>query len=167
MNFLLKEEGFLDGEPGSYTVTEKGEKYADEQYHSRGTGGYSQYNKAWETRTWDEEIASELDITNERKREVRQAISAAKQRKSESGDEEAAIDCDSFGDDDADKVDGDGNTRAVAVGVLLFAASAYGVYKAVPYIGKFVNDKVVPGLKNMKDRVLVMRKEKEEAGDEA
>jgi len=31
----MKEEGFLDGEPGNYTVTEKGEKYAEEQNHSR------------------------------------------------------------------------------------------------------------------------------------
>ena len=71
MNFVLKEEGFLDGETGSYTVTEKGEKYAEEQDHSRGTGGYSWYNKAWTTRTWDDEITDELDITEDRKKEPR------------------------------------------------------------------------------------------------
>ena len=30
MNFVLKEEGYLDGEPGSYSVTEKGSSYAVE-----------------------------------------------------------------------------------------------------------------------------------------
>ena len=39
MNFLLKEEGFLDGGPGTWTITEKGKQYADEQHHRRGTGG--------------------------------------------------------------------------------------------------------------------------------
>jgi len=47
MNFVLKEEGFLDGEPGNYTVSEKGKKYSEEQDHHRGTGGYAYYNRNW------------------------------------------------------------------------------------------------------------------------
>ena len=41
MNHALKEAGFLSGEPGAYSVTEKGAKYAIEQFFQRGTGGYA------------------------------------------------------------------------------------------------------------------------------
>ncbi|MGW1465159.1 hypothetical protein ACWCPT_12515 [Streptomyces sp. NPDC002308] len=60
MNELLKEHGYLDGSPGAYGLTEKGQQYAKEQHHSRGTGGYAQYNRNWETRTWSEEAAAAL-----------------------------------------------------------------------------------------------------------
>ncbi|MFD8538986.1 VOC family protein [Streptomyces rubrogriseus] len=60
MNALLKEYGYLDGSPGAYGLTEKGQQYAKEQYHSRGTGGYAQYNPSWETRTWSEETVAAL-----------------------------------------------------------------------------------------------------------
>ena len=38
MNFVLKEKGYLDGEPGSYSVTEKGSSYAVEERPSSGNG---------------------------------------------------------------------------------------------------------------------------------
>ncbi|MGW6455482.1 hypothetical protein ACWF94_06045 [Streptomyces sp. NPDC055078] len=60
MNALLKEYGYLDGNPGAYGLTEKGQQYAKEQYHSRGTGGYAQYNRNWETRTWREETVAAI-----------------------------------------------------------------------------------------------------------
>jgi hypothetical protein len=60
MNFVLKEEGYLDGEPGNYFITEKGEKYAEEQDYHRGTGGYAHYNRYWTTRTWDDGITDGL-----------------------------------------------------------------------------------------------------------
>ena len=43
MNFLLKDEGYLEGAPGNYSVTEKGNAYAKEEDHHRGTGGYARY----------------------------------------------------------------------------------------------------------------------------
>lgn len=60
MNALLKQYGYLDGTPGAYRLTEKGQQYAQEQYHSRGTGGYAHYNRSWETRTWNDETAAAL-----------------------------------------------------------------------------------------------------------
>lgn len=60
MNELLKEHGYLYGEPGAYGLTEKGEQYAQEQHHSRGTGGYAHYNRSWETRTWNDDTAAAL-----------------------------------------------------------------------------------------------------------
>lgn len=60
MNVLLKEHGYLYGDPGAYGLTEKGEQFAQEQDHHRGTGGYSHYNRYWETRTWAGETAAAL-----------------------------------------------------------------------------------------------------------
>jgi hypothetical protein len=153
MNFVLKEEGFLDGEPGNYTVTENGEKYAEEQDHSRGTGGYSWYNRAWTTRTWDDGIADELDITEDRKKEIRQAISIAKQKTNESEDEGLAIECNSYSNEAADTTDANNDALVEAVSALLVAVSAYGIYKATPYIKRWWSDKAVPSLKKMKNKV--------------
>jgi len=60
MNELLKEHDYLYGIPGAYGLTEKGQQFAEEQYESRGTGGYAQYNPHWETRTWNDETAAAL-----------------------------------------------------------------------------------------------------------
>lgn len=157
MNFVLKEEGYLDGEPGNYLVTEKGEKYAKEQDHHRGTGGYAHYNRYWTTRTWDDGIASELDITAERKKEIREAISLAKQNLNKSEDNNSADDYNSYENgseyvgvaDDNDDMD----ALVAAVGVLLLAASAYGVNKAAPHIKRWWNVSAVPGLKKMKNKI--------------
>lgn len=56
MNQLLKDQGFLDGNPGEYFVTEKGAPFAKEIDFHRGSGGYAQYNRYWTERTWDESI---------------------------------------------------------------------------------------------------------------
>lgn len=60
MNELLKENGYLYGEPGAYGLTEKGEQFGAEQDHHRGTGGYAHYNRDWTTRTWGEGISAAL-----------------------------------------------------------------------------------------------------------
>lgn len=54
MNALLKEHGYLDGQPGAYELTEKGSRYARERYEHRGVGGYAHYNRDWTTRSWNE-----------------------------------------------------------------------------------------------------------------
>lgn len=60
MNALLLEHGYLKGSPGDYSLTEKGKEYGSEDYHHRGVGGYSHYNRDWTTRTWDEGIVASL-----------------------------------------------------------------------------------------------------------
>jgi len=60
VNKLLKDNGYLEGVPGNYELTEKGKKYAEEKYHSNGIGGYSQYQVSYTTRKWDEEVAYEI-----------------------------------------------------------------------------------------------------------
>jgi hypothetical protein len=75
VNALLEEEGFLSGEPGNYEVTEKGREYVNEKDYHRGTGGYSQYNRYWTTRSWDPRILDEIgEVSPERKRELSEKV---------------------------------------------------------------------------------------------
>lgn len=152
MNFFLKEEGFLDGVPGNYTVTEKGEEFAEEQGQSGGTGGFSSYTPLWTIRTWDDGITDEFDITEDRKKEIRQAISIAKHKIEETYDKDTAIDRDNCSNEDADTTVTNNIALVIAVGALLVAISTYGIYKASPYIKCWWNNKVVPIIKKMKNK---------------
>lgn len=58
MNVLLKDYGYLYGSPGAYGLTEKGQRYAEEQFHDNGYGGFAY--RGWETRTWNDETAAAL-----------------------------------------------------------------------------------------------------------
>lgn len=73
MNVLLKEEGFQKGEPGNYSVTEKGKKFAHYKADDSGYGGYA--HKAWEWVEWDESIINELNITTKRIYEIKKKTS--------------------------------------------------------------------------------------------
>lgn len=66
MNRVLVKEGFLTGQPGDYSLTEKAMNFAKEQDFHRGTGGYSWYNRYWTTRTFDDSIKKLLNVTPER-----------------------------------------------------------------------------------------------------
>lgn len=132
MNLALKAHGFLEGEPGVYRVTEKGLPFATETFESRGTGGYPQYNRRWQTRTWDPSIADQLDITDELKQSVRAEASLLRQRQADAPNSASAV-----GDAGAD-ARGPGITTRVgvkhlAIGtavVLVIAGSAYCALKA-------------------------------------
>ncbi len=56
----MREHGYLEGTPGSYSLTDKGKMHGREEDHHAGVGGYSWYNRDWTTRTWDEEILAAL-----------------------------------------------------------------------------------------------------------
>lgn len=58
MNALLKNYGYLEGEPGAYGLTEKGQRYGEDRYHANGYGGYAA--RSWETRSWNDETAAAL-----------------------------------------------------------------------------------------------------------
>ena len=58
MNALLKDYGYLRGEPGAYGLTEKGQQYGVEHYNENGYGGYAA--RSWETRTWKDGLADAL-----------------------------------------------------------------------------------------------------------
>ncbi len=61
MNILLKEEGFLSGEPGNYYPTEKGKLFVVEKGDDNGYGGYA--FRGWNWFEWDERILEELDTS--------------------------------------------------------------------------------------------------------
>ena len=150
MNLLLKEEGFLEGEAGAYRVTEKGKQYADEEHHHRGPGGYSWYNRDWETRTWAPGITDELDISDERKRQIRDAAAAARRLKAAARAAEAAESEGDTSDDGESDVSGPG-LFIVAAGVALATVSICGIKKAAPHPKALWNDKAAPSFKKWKN----------------
>ncbi|BDF68137.1 hypothetical protein CE91St43_21090 [Oscillospiraceae bacterium] len=76
MNRVLVKQGFLQGTPGNYDVTQKALQYAVEKDFHRGTGGYACYNRYWTTRTFDDSIKDVLDVSAEFISEVRGEIAA-------------------------------------------------------------------------------------------
>ena len=82
-NVLLKEEGLLDGEPGDYYVTSKGEEHATEVGRHRGPGGSPWYNRSWTERYWDDDILDDIEITEEKKQNARDIVSERKRQQRE------------------------------------------------------------------------------------
>lgn len=76
MNRVLVKQGFLQGTPGDYSVTQKALQYVVEKDFHRGTGGYACYNRYWTTRTFDDSIKEALDVSVELINEVRGEIAA-------------------------------------------------------------------------------------------
>jgi hypothetical protein len=149
MNFLLKEEGFLEGEPGAYSLTDKGREYADEQDHHRGPGGYSWYNRDWQTRTWNPAITDELDVSDGRKRQIREAAAEARRQKAAASAIEVGGPAETIGADEPGRSGVDPLT--VAVGVALAAVSIYGIKKVAPHLRALWTDKAAPRFKRSKD----------------
>ncbi|MDR0913804.1 MAG: hypothetical protein LBM65_01350 [Oscillospiraceae bacterium] len=154
MNYILKKEGFLSGEPGDYSVTEKGAEFANERDFHRGTGGYSHYNRYWTTRSWDDSIESELDITDDLKNEAKNAVFESRKRQwdeikaaRQEADAKFLASQNNITEpyenaEENDELILDGKTAlggAVIIGGLL--AIGYGVYKAVPHIVKWWNER--------------------------
>ena len=79
MNILLKEEGFLSGEPGNYYPTEKGKLFVIEKGDDNGYGGYA--FRGWNWFEWDERILEELDTSVEHKRYIREKTSDEHRRR--------------------------------------------------------------------------------------
>lgn len=63
------------------------------------------------------------------------------------------IECNSCSKEDSDSTVANNETLVVAVSALLVAVSVYGIYKATPYIRRWWNDKAVPNLRKMKNKV--------------
>lgn len=73
MNTLLKEEGYLSGEPGNYTATATGDSYVSEKSWSNDYGGYAA--RGYSYNVWDESILDRLDTSNENLRIIREKTS--------------------------------------------------------------------------------------------
>lgn len=164
MNYVLKEKGFLEGNPGGYSITEQGQPFAEEQDFHRGTGGYAQYNPRWTTRSWDESIANELDITDTLKHEARAAIAESKRQqwdeiKAARAEADARFLASRQSDDydsddgavhDASSSDEDSDALGIAIIIGGLLAIGYGVYKASPVVINWWKTKVSPKIKEKK-----------------
>ncbi|MEW2073720.1 hypothetical protein AB0941_08770 [Streptomyces sp. NPDC013433] len=60
MNELLHRYGYLTGEPGAYSLTDKGEKYGTQEDHHRGNVRSLHYYRQWTTTTWSDETLAAL-----------------------------------------------------------------------------------------------------------
>lgn len=164
VNMLLCEEGYLEGEPGDYTVTEKGAPYAEERDYHRGTGGYATYNRYWTTRSWDDSILDAIgDVSPERRRELTEKVA---QHRDEAHRRNFGLDntVDDEDEDDGDYVtttssdddyvDIDGKSVAIIIGVIAGGfLLVKGAKAAAPHVQKWWGETAKPALTAAKDRV--------------
>lgn len=85
MNMLLKKEGFLAGEPGNYSITEKGLSFVKEKGWDNGYGGYAA--RGYNYNTYNESILECIDISPERIKEIRDIVSKQRIEKIEAAKE--------------------------------------------------------------------------------
>jgi hypothetical protein len=154
MNILLKDQGFLEGDPGAYRVTSKGEPFAAERIES-SSGGDPSRNPSWGMRTWSPELEDELDLSPERKREVREIASDQRRQRAEQRAAAAAAAAAPSAADDSD-TDGSGlqidPLKTAAVVTALFVAGV-AIWKGAPHAKRLWREKAAPGITNAKDRV--------------
>jgi hypothetical protein len=72
VNCLLRDEGFLEGKPGNWKITEKGEQYSEKYSWSNGYGGWCA--RGYSMPLWDSNIMHEIQITNEKKQEIKRKV---------------------------------------------------------------------------------------------
>lgn len=156
MNYILKKQGFLDGEPGNYFPSESGKQYATQKDFHRGTGGSAQYNRYWTTTTWDDSITDVLHITPALQDEARKAVADRRQMQaearkmvSETAKQEIITVQNTFqkaisNRDNSEKSSNGVNVRTVAGVALAITAGVYGIYKAAPHVKRWWDNKVAP-----------------------
>lgn len=136
VNRLLKDQGFLYGEPGAYGLTSKGEEFGVQRSHDNGYGGSA--FRSWETTHFDPSITDVLDSTPEKLAKVRVDISARKQaqkaaRKIAQAESEANFQVFQANKEAAElqyEIDWR-KVWLVVAGVLVAAGTTYAVYKGV------------------------------------
>ncbi len=159
MNQLLKREGYLEGDPGAYSLTPKGEEFAEEDYFHRGPGGYSWYNREWTTTSWDESILDNLDLST---RNLQAAKDAAAEARRSAAAAREALKNDYSSDDitnateDTDIISDNSDDLlkdvAITIGAgILIGATVYGVKKAAPHVKHWWETKAKPWLDDLFD----------------
>lgn len=151
MNRVLHKLGFLEGKPGDYSLTEKALQYGAEKNWHRGNGGYSQYNRYWTTRTFDDSIKKVLDsdISADLIKEVRAQSSAARvARYAELAKQSAAKDVAMAGEAaQKTSVPALGHIKKLTKGektviiILGTIVVGYSIYKVVPRVKSWNNNR--------------------------
>lgn len=76
VNTLLKDQGFLEGTPNNYSLTDTGKEYGEEKIVRQypASNARSRYNPSWNLRSFKESILDSLDITEEKKSAIRTEV---------------------------------------------------------------------------------------------
>lgn len=88
MNVLLKEEGYLEGEPGNYSPTEKGKKYSEERGDGNEYGGKCAVG--WHWFVWALSILDDINLSDERTADIREKT--ARERRERKAEKQAKTD---------------------------------------------------------------------------
>lgn len=139
VNRLLKEQGFLEGNPGAYGLTSKGEEFGAERSHDNGYGGVAA--RHWATTHYDPSIIDALDSSPENLQRIRAEIAAERKARREARkieqDEAAAKLYESRAEKDTaeeSEQEIDLQTVLLVTAALAGAAGAgVGIYKAIGY----------------------------------
>lgn len=162
MNVWLKEEGYLEGEPGDYRVTEKGHPYATQRHWETGSPNHAGYVVT----SWEEEILDEMGpLSPERRRELSDSVAANRAEKKRQRKEwEASLaangddsldDGHRAGNDTFDSSGGKAGAAAIAV-IAVGYLVAKGAQTAKPHVEKWWREiarpKIVETKKNVMDK---------------
>lgn len=131
MNLALKAAGLLTGEPGRYSITEEGSRYGIETYHQ------TSHRSGYDAITWDPSVVSELDLSSDGKRQVRELADLLQHERAAQRAAARAAEAAAAAPQVTAEASGDGVDRRVVIGGLLVAAlAAYGIWKLAPRIKK-------------------------------
>lgn len=174
MNVWLKEEGYLEGEPGDYRVTEKGRPYATQRHWETGSPNHAGYVST----SWKEEILNEIGpLSPERRRELSDSVAANRAEKKRQREEwEASLAAN--GDDSLDDGQRDGNDasdsnggKVAAAAITVIAVSflaVKGAQAAKPHVEKWWRETARPKIVKTKKNVMAKFKGvSDEQGEEA
>ena len=174
MNVWLKEEGYLEGEPGDYRVTEKGRPYATQRHWETGSPNHAGYVST----SWKEEILNEIGpLSPERRRELSDSVAANRAEKKRQREEwEASLAAN--GDDSLDDGQRDGNDasdsnggKVAAAAITVIAVSFLAVkaaQAAKPHVEKWWRETARPKIVKTKKNVMAKFKGvSDEQGEEA
>ena len=174
VNVWLKEEGYLEGEPGDYRVTEKGRPYATQRHWETGSLNHAGYVST----SWKEEILNEIGpLSPERRRELSDSVAANRAEKKRQREEwEASLAAN--GDDSLDDGQRDGNDtsdsnggKVAAAAITVIAVSFLAVeggQAAKPHVEKWWRETARPKIVKTKKNVMAKFKGvSDEQGEEA
>lgn len=174
VNVWLKEEGYLEGEPGDYRVTEKGRPYATQRHWETGNPNHAGYVST----SWKEEILNEIGpLSPERRRELSDSVAANRAEKKRQREEwEASLAAN--GDDSLDDGQRDGNDasdsnggKVAAAAITVIAVSflaVKGAQAAKPHVEKWWRETARPKIVKTKKNVMAKFKGvSDEQGEEA
>ena len=154
-NALLVAQGFLEGKPGEYLLTELGKQFGHHVPEDNGYGGYAYQD--WYKTYFDESILPALDHSpetiTETKSAAKAARAAARALSAKEGEEYWAevarkkLENDLSGEIDWKKV------ILIAGGVIVVTTTTVVIVKYAPAIKRGWTAKVSPALVAMKDRM--------------